>query len=348
MNTNLHSTMLLLIPEGGAWIRFNPLEFTFHYASTYTRQRICPGMCRRYLHSTMLLLILLCGVGGRRAWAFTFHYASTYTRLQYRTKSLWIIYIPLCFYLYNAGSVSVQSTAKFTFHYASTYTVVERPAWRQGWYLHSTMLLLIPRCFSLGRGRNIIYIPLCFYLYVRVITNHLHFHNLHSTMLLLIHSCEQINVSGSFIYIPLCFYLYFCACNASFRISWFTFHYASTYTVPFRVLFFAVTLIYIPLCFYLYERRTNERKSKKYLHSTMLLLIRLYQTGYRNLPSFTFHYASTYTFLCPAGFSPLARFTFHYASTYTKRNLFRESIPVLFTFHYASTYTTLRQVRLAQ
>ena len=56
-------------------------EFTFHYVSTYTKMK---------------------DVFGRTLFVFTFHYVSTYTLLHIvQIITYHIIYIPLCFYLYD-------------------------------------------------------------------------------------------------------------------------------------------------------------------------------------------------------------------------------------------------------
>ena len=117
-------------------------------------------------------------------------------------------------------------------------------------------------------------------------------------MLLLIHNSFAEALDSVEIYIPLCFYLY-------------------DISTPFRV---GLLVIYIPLCFYLYHIRSSVRTYDVkftfhyastytpafrffiicgiYLHSTMLLLIRIISIRLMNIP-FTFHYASTYTILLP-------------------------------------------------
>ena len=56
-----------------------------------------------------------------------------------------LIYIPLCFYLYEDGTVvNIADLLAFTFHYASTYTGKKTFGAYDGRHLHSTMLLLIP------------------------------------------------------------------------------------------------------------------------------------------------------------------------------------------------------------
>ena len=162
--------------------------FTFHYASTYTMPVIYTIYFALYLHSTMLLLILV--------------------RLA-TSPHVWYIYIPLCFYLYQFPyTVALQqiynlhstmlllilcqqlngnSPNTFTFHYASTYTDRKSEGMHDG-------LIYIPLCFYLYWGgllpiksTNSIYIPLCFYLYLCTIAQMIPVgHHLHSTMLLLI------------------------------------------------------------------------------------------------------------------------------------------------------------------
>ena len=102
--------------------------------------------------------------------------------------------------------------------------------------------------------RTLIYIPLCFYLYLFV-------------------AFFALNVAD--IYIPLCFYLYqtpFCLIMTVLC------HLHSTMLLHIRGIQFPVEIdffIYIPLCFYLYIFRSRKvPKLETYLHSTMLLLIR--------------------------------------------------------------------------
>ena len=123
-DSDLHSTMVLLIRllPRPAW-SFRS-AFTFHYGSTYTSQNpTCvmqsfiyiplwfylyeewksdPESFCEYLHSTMVLLILC---------------------LRLRDIISVLIYIPLWFYLYNICHHSHALNIKFTFHYGSTYTL---------------------------------------------------------------------------------------------------------------------------------------------------------------------------------------------------------------------------------
>ena len=188
--TYLHSTMPLLI-RTRASERLHPLKIyiplcLYLYSSGLSKNRffnqIYIPLClylylssaalsaffHCYLHSTMPLLIQLCGLSGRRPggaftfhyastytaagagrsgriYTFTFHYASTYTSMQiFFIWTLRRIYIPLCLYLYLLNCNSYNLLHLFTFHYASTYT---------------------RRAFPVFEMHGRIYIPLCLYLY---------------------------------------------------------------------------------------------------------------------------------------------------------------------------------------
>ena len=76
-----------------------------------------------------------------------------------------LIYIPLCFYLYDLQAIDMALDSIFTFHYVSTYTLSR---------ISSAFfnLIYIPLCFYLydrvaavQNMSDLIYIPLCFYLY---------------------------------------------------------------------------------------------------------------------------------------------------------------------------------------
>ena len=126
-NIHLHSTMLLLIRDRISSIDLTA-EFTFHYASTYTKPDLT---CQRYwsnLHSTMLLLI---------------------PSPVYLARILFSIYIPLCFYLYwHCFMFGIR-----IYHLHSTMLLLIRIMRKRKssrlLTLHSTMLLLI------RRGRNL-------------------------------------------------------------------------------------------------------------------------------------------------------------------------------------------------
>ena len=120
----------------------------------------------------------------------------------------------------------------------------------------------------------------------------------------------------------------------------FTFHYASTLSrirwwIPSMIQylhsimlllylrriwkFISSFSIYIPLCFYFIHLRAVFWDDNIYLHSIMLLL---YQNVGLNkaesLSPFTFHYASTLSYVWDAGTPLPRRFTFHYASTLSR------------------------------
>ena len=188
-----------------------------------------------------------------------------------------IIYIPLCFYLYQfpyTGTpqrifylhstmlllilnpvIQTQTVNEFTFHYASTYTKFEYGSYYE---------------FMCK-----IYIPLCFYLY----------------------RTEKFKEERFIlIYIPLCFYLYYFRAISPAPFPAFTFHYASTYTPvpqPLKLSSFLFTFHYA-------STYTNIEE----LADCFLTV-------------FTFHYASTYTGVTIGKRFPSLIFTFHYASTYT-------------------------------
>ena len=120
---------------------------------------------RPHLHSTMFLLIRFFWIIQVCLWGvLTFHYVSTYTLRKTHSRWLFLIYIPLCFYLYEETQIT------------------------QSWVLdlHSTMFLLIRFTRYTRRLISSIYIPLCFYLYERIWTECRTGSNLHSTMFLLI------------------------------------------------------------------------------------------------------------------------------------------------------------------
>ncbi len=142
-------------------------------------------------------------------------------------------------------------------------------------YLHSTMFLLIQCTLFFLINPNLIYIPLCFYLYC--------------CSVLWQHFCQ-------YIYIPLCFYLYRARTNeychllynlhstmfllipnestSTFTVTKFTFHYVSTYTFYIRSAcrcMAAFTFHYV----------------STYTEFCNLYIARPFR--------FTFHYVSTYT-----------------------------------------------------
>ena len=144
------------------------------------------------------------------------------------------IYIPLCFYFIRMRC-SVKSACK--------------------WDLHSTMLLLyldfnifygdvstiyIPLCFyfiSIQPFKELwnirIYIPLCFYFIEKELTAYQYDWYLHSTMLLLYRGNWNLDRQEYCIYIPLCFYFISVGTWTGSQKNEFTFHYASTLSLPF-------------------------------------------------------------------------------------------------------------------
>ena len=185
---NLHSTMLLLYPERqGTDTRADP-EFTFHYASTLSKERrSCHSELLSHLHSTMLLLYRgSCWVQTWSCSEFTFHYASTLSPPAVSGPSGFAIYIPLCFYFIPSGCV--WSIWIFNLHSTMLLLYLRNVAMvhTAELHLHSTMLLLYLFTSPLCVFPCLIYIPLCFYFIlrrvvpVRIIRPHLH-----STMLLL-------------------------------------------------------------------------------------------------------------------------------------------------------------------
>ena len=231
---------------------FKEYTFTFHYASTYTRQDQFYWPDGRIYIPLCFYLYVLFGRLLKRLRIFTFHYASTYTKPDLTCQRYWsnlhstmlllilivpfafnldtVIYIPLCFYLYSACVSQTMSVSSFTFHYASTYTWGNIAATDICAHLHSTMLLLIHLHRSHPCKSDKIYIPLCFYLYFesdKIVNTKL---DLHSTMLLLILALLYVrNQDLSFTF----HYASTYTDNAKKKIIPFinfTFHYASTYT----------------------------------------------------------------------------------------------------------------------
>ena len=130
------------------WHRTEYCKFTFHYASTLSKQK-----AQTYFEEHI----------------FTFHYASTLSRSideNDRCGCIYIplcfyfivippgsrdqtfsIYIPLCFYFITLQVRQSSNDTSFTFHYAST---------------------LSGRADRKKTRSNVIYIPLCFYFIVSV------------------------------------------------------------------------------------------------------------------------------------------------------------------------------------
>ena len=315
---------------------------------------------RLHLHSTMLLL---------------------YRRWYHGKSKVYPIYIPLCFYFigeriaYIAGYFNLHSTMLLL------YPIRLISAFRNSFCIY------IPLCFyfilrndtKFLRGDGI-YIPLCFY-FIQKLTrippslSWFTFHYastlseppefiltppgyLHSTMLLLYPLPFSRALVLRVIYIPLCFYFIFTLWNQVFDWAVFTFHYASTLSIPREPLplsapsftfHYASTLsarkldhkrqisIYIPLCFYFIHVVIGLKAFCTHIYIPLCFyfiwkfdVIHLYPV------TFTFHYASTLSarrrkqrnIWCI--YIPLC----FYFIPFRNRAYIRVSI---FTFHYAST-----------
>ena len=162
---HLHSTMLLLYPVGGIFGTHVPV-FTFHYASTLSKNGKWTERTWINLHSTMLLLYL---TSGSLSWmgniiyiplCFYFIYIGDVVVIENKE-----IYIPLCFYfircplfLRHVQIADLHSTMLLL------YLLCRNRIQPALIHLHSTMLLLY---HSVSPWRTIysliIYIPLCFY-----------------------------------------------------------------------------------------------------------------------------------------------------------------------------------------
>ena len=159
---------------------------------------------------------------------FTFHYASTlsedFTAIAVYSSNLHSTMLLL--YRFQPGE-RVLLHAPFTFHYASTLSYRK---------VRTTIGLYI-------------YIPLCFYFIDHNGNTEVRVFNLHSTMLLLYLSGVRSFSRSALIYIPLCFYFIDGVVRQISSMYRFTFHYASTLSVPYDNLEYDI-YIYIPLCFY--------------------------------------------------------------------------------------------------
>ena len=145
----------------------------------------------------------------------------------------------------------------------------------------------------------LIYIPLCFYLYIQPLkSNFLHKCHLHSTMLLLIPMISRVLLFIVFIYIPLCFYLYssvdiISIISNGIYIPLCFYLYSSV-----DIISIISDGIYIPLCFYLYHFNNFVHASNIRIY--IPLCFYLYRDKFVKNPywiTFTFHYASTYTYI---------------------------------------------------
>ena len=186
-----------------------------------------------------------------------------------------MIYIPLCFYLYEQSRRTKPVEVIFTFHYVSTYTDFSNTIFVGDSLFTFHYVSTYTLSHRLWNSR----------------CNVFTFHYVSTYTIIRLLTVCQINK----IYIPLCFYLYEDEERDSFFYFQFTFHYVSTYTIPIcldtaaipaftfhyvstytrsvsgdalpvsdlhstmfllilriRLLFHEFDQIYIPLCFYLY------------------------------------------------------------------------------------------------
>ena len=203
------------------------------------------------------------------------------------------------------------------------------------------MFLLIRRYLAGTFVLILIYIPLCFYLYVFLqalnmsICLDLHstmflliqipgrqgrtaIHHLHSTMFLLIPFKRLPSQPGiPHLHSTMFLLIRISTAGDDEQLFLFTFHYVSTYTVS-SALDTLLDFIYIPLCFYLYENTFSRVNAHHHhLHSTMFLLIPL-----------------LLCILClqVAIYIPLCFYLYQFSQCFV-------ILPNLFTFHYVSTYT---------
>ena len=185
---------------------------------------------------------------------------------------------------------------------------------------------------------KLIYIPLCFYLYLSGFLNDIVKTHLHSTMFLLIRRIRAVERGILLIYIPLCFYLYqheqtklweindlhstmFLLIHGHIRSlrgsARFTFHYVSTYTALFRYFHsdrHTFTFHYVSTYTIF---RPNLFRHHPNLHSTMFLLIQTLRG--RESSEKRIYIPLCFYLYHPRFYKSLKdyRFTFHYVSTYT-------------------------------
>ena len=118
-----------------------------------------------YLHSTMFLLIRVCGVPTAFCNVFTFHNVSINSKIAEAVNDE-----PVKFTFHNVSinsdknAMLMASKALFTFHNVSINSLIARhECLYKLHHLHSTMFLLIPRKAAEYAGLILIYIPQCFY-----------------------------------------------------------------------------------------------------------------------------------------------------------------------------------------
>ena len=204
--------------------------------------------------------------------------------------------------------------------------------------LYSTMLLLYHLCDDRGIDCKPIYIPLCFYF---------------------IDPVERFTLPVTSIYIPLCFYFIGDDDMWVEQTKKFTFHYASTLSLPDPLLALKYCNLHSTMLLLYPVRDAAGSGWAPDLHSTMLLLYRIVLTedgkidkiyiplcfyfivclccydcaGYLIYIPLCFYFIITKirTEMC------VTQFTFHYASTLSGIQRCHQIYDPIFTFHYAST-----------
>ena len=143
-STNLHSTMFIFI-----WAVFQRMNMNISH-----------------LHSTMFIFISVnVSVDVTNLFKFTFHYVYIYMELIRHFLYCNKIYIPLCLYLYELPCKLIPKQIKFTFHYVYIYINSENSkSDSTDSFTFHYVYIYINKVPNLN-NRNIIYIPLCLYLY---------------------------------------------------------------------------------------------------------------------------------------------------------------------------------------
>ena len=164
--------------------------------------------CTAHLHSTMLLLYRTWVSVWLSIWLIyiplCFYFIGDD---ESRCVRCWWIYIPLCFYFILRKRSLRQGSFKFTFHYASTLSKKTRQSARYASTFTFHYASTLSEWKRKIRALPIIYIPLCFYFIIDTLS---------------------FSEYEKLIYIPLCFYFIEHTCFIKVLQCQFTFHYAST------------------------------------------------------------------------------------------------------------------------
>ena len=209
-----------------------------------------------HLHSTMLLLYLLCNCKyDLRIIDLHSTMLLLYLILHAPFRAVWLIYIPLCFYFILPGTVISSTLSSFTFHYASTLSnnvhVLIGSFGKFTFHYASTL----SDCSDLERGTKV--------------------SDLHSTMLLLYPGyCLQPAWWSSFTF-------HYASTLSRTTLSgapWnpaFTFHYASTLSRDTGTSYQAEAAFTFHYASTLSQIDYASGRGNRDLHSTMLLLYRV-------------------------------------------------------------------------